>query len=198
MDHDREALRPCITDMIAFEKHILKVLDWQLESDDIRQFPNAHQLLDRLAGVLRQHLDTLEDHLTGFPTPSGSTHTLKEALISAIGSVSGMYDKAFRHWVSRVLRDDLTALSFATISYTIFHATAVGLRQGATAELALRHLKDLTPIVIELNEVLPHIVLRELALEEHTVEMGLAEQAVRNIQEAWSSEHTRVGGSELQ
>ncbi|HKH48156.1 MAG TPA: hypothetical protein VKM72_26150 [Thermoanaerobaculia bacterium] len=193
-EKNREALRPYIADMAAVEKHILEALERQHKDDNIRQFPTAHQLIDRLQGVLRQHISTLEGHLEAFP--GGTTaHTVKEAVTGVLGAIAGVYDKVRKDTASRALRDDYTALSLATISYTMLHTTALGLRQGATAELAVRHLKDLTPVLVELSQIVPQIVLRELSFEGYDIEMGLAENAVRNTQEAWSSENTQGGSS---
>jgi len=193
-DKNREALRPYIADMAAVEKHILEALERQHNDDNIRQFPTAHQLLDRLLGTLRQHISTLEGHLEAFP--GGTTaHTVKEAVTGFLGAIAGIYDKVRKDTASRALRDDYTALSLATISYTMLHTTALGLRQGATAELAVRHLKNLTPLLIELSQILPQIVLRELSFEGYDIEMDLAQNAVRNTQEAWMSENTQSAGT---
>jgi hypothetical protein len=41
-----------------------------------------------------------------------------------------------------MLRDDYTALNLAAIGYHMLHTTGMGLQNQATADLALRHLKD--------------------------------------------------------
>jgi ferritin-like metal-binding protein YciE len=191
-DNNRDALRPYLADMAAVEKHILEALERQHKDDDIRQFPNAHQWLDRTMGILKQHVNGLEDHLKGFPG-GGAASTVKEAVTGVLGTIAGLYDKVRKDTASRALRDDYTALSLAVISYTMLHTTALGLRQGASAELALRNLKDLTPLLVELSQIVPHVVLRELSFEGYEVETSLAQNAVRNTQEAWSSEHTSGG-----
>lgn len=191
-DKNRDALRPYLADMAAVEKHILEALERQHKDDDIRQFPTAHQWLDRTMGLLRQHVNAIEDHLKGFPG-GGAASTVKEAVTGVLGTIAGLYDKVRKDTASRALRDDYTALSLATISYTMLHTTALGLRQGATAELALRQLKDLTPLLVELSQLLPPVVLKELSFEGYDIDLGLGQNAVRNTQEAWSSEHTSGG-----
>jgi hypothetical protein len=193
-DKNRDALRSYLADMAAVEKHIMEAVERQYKDDDIRQFPNAHQFLHRLMGVLQQHVNALEGHLESFPG-GGAAHTVKEAVTGVLGAIAGVYDKVRKDTASRALRDDYTALSLAVISYTMLHTTALGLRQGATAELALRQLKDLTPLLVELSQVIPPIVLRELSFEGYDVETGLDQQAVRSTQEAWSSEHTTAGAA---
>ena len=44
---------------------------------------------------------------------------------------------------------------------------------------------ELTPLVMELAEVIPHVVLRELAEDGRVFDAAVAQQAVRNTQEAW-------------
>lgn len=195
-DNNRDSLRPYLADMAAVEKHILEALEKQHQSEDIKQFVNAHQVIHRLMDVLRQHVQTLETHLEGFQG-GGTAATVKEAVGGVLGAIAGLYDKVRKDKASRALRDDYTALGLAVISYTMLHTTALGLRQGATAEIALRHLKDLTPIQVELSKIIPQVVLRELSLEGYDVEPALAQNAVRNTQEAWSSEHVqgKEGGS---
>jgi len=185
MPDNRETLRPYIADMLAVEKHIVEALERQQKDDDIKQFPNAAQLIERTLGILRTHARTLDTHLESFPGGSAAG-AVKEAVTGVLGAIAGMYDKIRKDTASRALRDDYTAISLAAISYTMLHTTALGLRQGATADVALRHLQDLTPLIMELSEVIPTIVLKELSFEGYEIETGLAQQAVRNTQQTWS------------
>jgi ferritin-like metal-binding protein YciE len=188
MKDNREALRPYIADMAAVEQHILEALERQRNDDDVKQFPEAFQLIGRLEGVLRRHVQELEQHLEGFPG-GGVATSLKEAVTGILGAVAGVYDKVRKDTASRALRDDYTALSLAAISYTMLHATALGLNQGMTAQIALSNLKDLTPFIVELSQVIPPVVLRELSFEGYPIEPGVGQQAARNTHEAWSREH---------
>jgi hypothetical protein len=176
--------------MLAVEKHIVEALERQQKDDDIKQFPNAAQLVNRSLETLRGHVQTLESHLQGFDG-GGTAGAVKGAVTGVLGAIAGVYDKIRKDTASRALRDDYTALSLATISYTMLHATALGLRQGATADLALRHLQDLTPLIMELSEIIPTIVLKELSFEGYEIETGLAQQAVRNTQQTWAREAQR-------
>jgi ferritin-like metal-binding protein YciE len=187
MPDNRETLRPYIADMLAVEKHIVEALERQQKDDDIKQFPNAAQLIERTLGLLRGHVRTLDAHLESYQGGSAAG-AVKEAVTGVLGAIAGMYDKIRKDTASRALRDDYTALSLATVSYTMLHTTALGLRQGATADIALRHLQDLTPLIMELSEVVPTIVLKELSFEGYEIETGLAQQAVRNTQQTWSQQ----------
>jgi hypothetical protein len=189
---NREALRPYVADMAAVEKHILEAIERQRKDDDIQQFPDAAQWVGRVEGVLRRHVDSLESHLKNFDG-GGVAGTVKEALTGVLGTVAGLYDKVRKDTASRALRDDYTALSLAAISYTMLHTTALGLSQGTTAEIALSGLKDLAPLVMEGAELIPKVVLKELAFEGYDISTQVGEQAARNTQEAWQPEKARSG-----
>lgn len=191
MKDNREYLRPYVADMAAVEKHILEALERQHKDDDLRKLPEAFQLVDRLAATLRRHVSTLETHIEGFPGGSVAA-SVKESVTGALGALAGLYDKIRKDTVSRMLRDDYTALSLATISYTMLHTTALGLRQHTTAELALRNLKELTPFLIEISDAIPTVVAQELAAEGYPIEPNLAQQAVQGTREAWSRSNTKA------
>lgn len=117
-----------------------------------------------------------------------------------LGAIAGVYDKVRKDTASRALRDDYTALSLASISYGMLHATALGLTQGTVAELARHHLEEINSLIMELGLTLPRIVLKELALEGYPVETGAADRAVKNLEESWRNSAQRekaglAGGS---
>jgi hypothetical protein len=189
MKDNREEIRPYVADMAAVERHILEALERQRKDDTFKDYPNALGYIDRLAGLLKTHVENLEIHLDSLPG-GGVAAAVKETVTGVLGGLAGVYDKVRKDKVSRALRDDYTALSLAAISYTMLHATALGLHQGTTAEIALRNLKELTPYVVELSQLVPQVVLKELSFEGYDIDFSLSPQAVRDTQEAWSREST--------
>ena len=187
MKDNREAIRPYIADMVAVEKHILEAVERQRTDDDVKQFPEALQIVGRIEGVLHSHIEGLESHIQGYEG-SGAAAAVKGAVTGVLGAIAGLYDKVRKDPVSRALRDDYTALSLAAVSYSMLHATALGLSQGTVAELSLRNLKDLTPLLIELAQVIPPVVVKELSFEGYPIETGVGQLAARNTREAWSTE----------
>lgn len=192
MKDNRDEIRPYVADMAAVERHILEALERQHKDDTFKDFPNALGLIDRLAGVLKTHVEGLEAHLGTLPG-GGVAAAVKETVTGVLGGLAGVYDKVRKDKVSRALRDDYTALSLAAVSYTMLHSTALGLHQGTTADLALRNLKEVTPFLVELSQIIPQVVLKELSFEGYDIDFSLSPQAVRATQEAWSSENTREG-----
>jgi hypothetical protein len=85
-----------------------------------------------------------------------------------------------------MLRDDYTALCFATVCYEMLHTTALSLGHGEVANLALSHLRDYTPAVMALTELLPEVMTDELRREGKMQGNGsIARLAAQNVLEAW-------------
>jgi hypothetical protein len=194
MKDNREALRPYLADMVAVEKHILEAVERQRDDDDIKQFPDALQIIGRIESVLQSHVQSLESHLQGY-SGGGAAGAVKEAVTGVLGAIAGVYDKIRKDPASRALRDDYTALSLASISNGMLHTTALGLSQGTVAEIAKRHLEEINSLIMELGLIVPRIVLKELSFEGYPIETGISERAVQAIRESWSrsSVHETVG-----
>jgi len=182
----REYLRPYLADMAAVEKHILEAVERQSNDDGFKKLPQALQLVNRIESTLRGHVQTLESQLERFPG-GGVAGAVKGTVTGVLGVFAGLYDKVRTETASRGLRDDYTALNLATVSYVMLHTSALALGEAATAELALKNLKDLTPLVMQLNEIIPEAVVRELAEQGKAFDASIVQRAVHSTQEAWSA-----------
>jgi hypothetical protein len=115
--------------------------------------------------------------------------TLKKTASAVIGTLAGVYGTWLREDpVSRSLRDDYTALSLAAISYTMLHTTARGLGDTRVAEMALRHLCDLTPLIVDLSKSIPVVLTEELTAEGRILYPEEARKALEETHRAWSCE----------
>ncbi|HEX2253712.1 MAG TPA: hypothetical protein VHQ65_10640 [Thermoanaerobaculia bacterium] len=191
MSDNRDRIRVHVGEMLAVSKHVHEALERQLGDDDLAAFSDAHQVVSRAESVLRRQHAELETLIAGLD--ERLLDKVKQGVTSLLGELAGLYDKIRGDQVSRMLRDDYTALSLTSAAYTMLHATGLAYRHGATADVALRHLKDLTPLVVELSEVLPGVVAQELAREHDGVDATAGAVARRNTQEAWKPRHTGQG-----
>lgn len=187
MKEKKEILQDYASDMLGVEKHTLESIERQTRDDKIRTYREAYELLMQIETVLTGHTLALEQYLSTIN--GGSESLLKKAATTAMGAISGIYGK-FRPEdpVSRSLRDDYTALSHAAIGYTMLHTTALSLDDSRLAELSLKHLNELTPFVVQLSRIIPHVVARELAEEGKIPFTSAGEQAESSTQRAWSHE----------
>ena len=183
-----DILNTYVTDMAAVETHIVSAVDRQLENDATKSYPDALSVLTRLKATMEGHVSALES-FNEKTADGGVKEAAKEAVGSALGVVAGLWNKIRdKDEVSRSIRDAYTATSLAIISYHMLYTTALGLKSDDVADLALRHLKDLTPLVSELSEVVCTVVASELANEGKVVDPNVATEAIRATQSAWSME----------
>jgi hypothetical protein len=94
-----------------------------------------------------------------------------------------------------MVRDTYTALGLASISYHMMYTTALGLQEERLAALALDHLKDLAPHVVDLSKTVCLVVAHELSEENKLIDPAVGQEAVRKTHEAWSGMTGGDGGT---
>lgn len=176
-------LRMYVNDTAAMAKHIEGAFDQQRQDNDVQNHTAAHQLITRMHSILAAQRVTMEKYAE--EAGGGVGAALKEAVTTLTGALAGLYGKVRKHPLSRILRDNYTALSLACVAYEMLHATALGLRQKALADTALRHLRELTPLIVAITAIIPDVVLEELARDDASIDLSVAKQARENAIEAW-------------
>jgi ferritin-like metal-binding protein YciE len=184
----QDVLQQYVGDMLALDKHIHEAVRRQRDDEKMQEYGDAHQLVARIEATLDQQISDLEQHLERLGGSASSP--VKEAVTSALGAIAGLYDKVRSNTASKMLRDDYTALNLAAISYTMLHTTGQALHDQTTANLALRHLESLTPLITGINRVMPLVVAYELIDDDVDVDTTVGPEAVRLTQQAWSAETT--------
>ena len=179
---EKAALQMYVNDMHALQKHILEAVERQYEDERIRNDAASYDAIGKIKSTLTHHVSDLQTEISRLG--SGVMATAKAAVAGALGAAAGLYDKVRKDPVSRMLRDNYTALNMASFSYTQLHTTGLAFHDAPVADLALKHLQDLTPLIMRLNEVVPHVVVKELQ-DEGAVDTSVAPTAVNNTQRAW-------------
>lgn len=182
MSSSAETLRTYVNDLLALNKHILEAVERQSEDANVQHDSRTAALIGEIRSTLTTHVQVFTAHVDRLGSQTGAT--AKEVISHVAGVFAGLYDKVRKDPVSRMLRDDYTALNLAAISSTMMHTTALAFNDPAVAASALAELQDLAPIIIHLNQLVPVVVAKELTDDGH-VEAGAAEEAVRNTQAAW-------------
>jgi hypothetical protein len=178
-------LRMYVNDMVALEKHIEDAIDRQRTDERVQALPEVAALVERIHEVTRAHVLTMENHAAAIGGEFGAS--VKEAVSSMAGVVAGLYDKVRKHPVSRLLRDDYTALSLSCTAYSMLYTTALALREAPVANVSLRHLHEITPLVMELSRIIPGVVLTELAQDDPSIDQTVLARAQADTLAAWSS-----------
>lgn len=181
----QENLQAYVNDMYAVEKHTLEAIERQAQNKDVQKKLQAHQLIQRMQSVLQQHVGVWDEHLKHL----GGRSTVKSAVAAVTGVAAGLYGQVRTETVSSMLRDDYVAMSMVAIANTMLHSTALSLSDQRTADIALRHLKDVTPIITEISKVMPILTVQDVREDVETANPAVAQQAVHNTQEAWDAKH---------
>jgi len=184
-----------ISDQLAAETHTLEAVEKQLDDDDVKKYPRVVNVLEASRDVLRDHTEVLKAHLEeDYGVEQGKvTSAVKEALSSVTGNLSALYSMVRSEKVSKMLRDDYAALSLCSLTYTMLHATARTLNEDSTAGISLHHLKDVTPLVVEINEVIPAVVISELAERGLPIDESAKDETLIESHEAWSRSNVQRG-----
>ena len=177
------ALQMYVNDMHALQKHILEAVEHQYTDERVKNDPMTYDLIGKLKSTLTHQVGDLQGEITRLGS-GGVMATAKAAVSTALGAFAGLYDKVRKDPLSRMLRDDYTALNMASFSYVQLHTTALAFHDESDAKLALQHLQDIVPLIILLNEIIPHVVVKELQ-DEGPIDTGVAATAVSNTQHAW-------------
>ena len=191
MSERQDTLQQYVSDMLAVERHILPALENQSKDDRYAKYPEARRLVNKIETTIRSHIDGLEQHLRKLGGDPASP--IKSAVTAALGVAATVIEKVRTDPVSKNLRDDYTVLNLAAVSYTMLHTTGQALQNQATADLALNFLRDYTPLIAEINEVIPEVVVSELRDETELLDPDAATRAVKLTQEAWQGDHVHSG-----
>ncbi len=185
-DNEKHSLQTYVSDLLALEQHIGKPLDTQLASDATKQYAQALTVIQSIKTQNDAHQAALQQCLTSLGGhPAGP---VKSAWSSLLGGAAAAIGASRKTKVTKWLRDDYTALSLATMSYTLLHATAVGLGDAATASVAKQGLTDYARAVMQINQVVPEVVLGELREDGETVQTGAAGTIRQQTNEIWKSQ----------
>jgi ferritin-like metal-binding protein YciE len=193
MAETMDTLRGYVNDMLAVERDIHAAFRRHKEDRGAKTHPEAAAVLQTIEDRIDLHIANLE---RGLERLGEGESTLKAAVGAVLGAVAGVYGKLRDDRVSRMLRDDYTALCFACVCYEMLHTTALALGHREIADLALEHLRDYTPAVMALGELLPEVVTEELR-REGKIAAGepVARVAAENTREAWRSGSAAEAGA---
>jgi ferritin-like metal-binding protein YciE len=191
MTERQDSLQQYVSDMLAVERHLLPAIENQSKDDRYAKYPEARRLVNKIEATINSHINGLKQHLENLGGDAASP--VKSAVTAALGLAATAIENMRTDPVSKNLRDDYTALNLAAVSYTMLHTIGQALMDQQTADLAAAFLSDYTPLITEINEVIPEVVVSELRDETEVLEPDAAQRAVERTQQAWHREHVHNG-----
>ena len=192
MSIDQETLASHAADLLSLEKHVLNAVRQQSGSS-ASDHEAANKLLVRTQTKLSDHVGHLEKHVESIGGDLKAE--IKQNVASFAGVVAGLIDRARQDPLSKILRDNYTALGMLASGYTMLYTTATAAENSELAELANEHLRDITQLVTETSKVLPIAVAHELTDDAEQAE-EIGRKAYEDTQSAWDAEHVH-GGADL-
>lgn len=188
-----EAINSYLTDMLALEEHIGVAIKAQ-----VKDFNDEPQVLvmafDAIDVTVQQHVEALKEIIR--ERDAGLANSVAEAVKRAASVLAGAgaaaVDLVRNEKLPKDLRDDYTAFSLATVSYVMLLTTAMSLNDQQVAELAERHLRQYTKVVMKLNNILPSAVIAELREEGLPAREEQLPAIARILKGVWSDPYNEV------
>ena len=182
-----EAINSYLTDMLALEQHIEVAIDAQVK--DLKDEPQVLVMaLDAIHVTVQHHIESLKEIIG--ERDAGAANSIAEAVKRAASVLAGAgaaaVDLVRNEKLPKDLRDDYTAFSLATVSYVMLLTTAMSLNDQPVAELAERHLRHYTKVVMKLNNILPSAVIAELREEGLPAREEQLPAIARTLKGVWS------------
>jgi ferritin-like metal-binding protein YciE len=178
---DKDSLKTYTSDLLALETHFLNAVKKQKSSESVKD-EIVIDLLHELDKTISKNTSELETYLDSFENKT--LDDIKSKLASFAGSVAGLIDNARSDTVSKIVRDNYTALSMITVGYTMLHTLALANDDNSLAEISEKHLKECTNMVTEISKVVPLAVANEVIDDKDKAE-EIGQKALHNTQQAW-------------
>jgi uncharacterized protein YcbX len=188
-----EAINSYLTDMLALEQHIEVAISAQVK--DLKDEPQVLVMaLEAIHVTVEHHVASLKEMIA--ERNAGAANSLAEAVKRAASVLAGAgaaaVDLVRNEKLPKDLRDDYTAFSLATVSYVMLLSSAMSLNDQPVSELAERHLKQYTKVVMKLNNILPSAVIAELREEGLPAREEQLPAIARTLKGVWSDPYNEV------
>jgi hypothetical protein len=171
-------------DLLTLERHLYNAVKKQRINDKLYD-SDAMELLNSLDQILRNQIDALDAQLELMG--GGRKSDMKELVGVFAGMAAGLIDSVRKDPVSKMLRDDYTALSMLATGYTMLHTHSLALGDDALAQLSVDHLGEITPVITELSRIIPLVVARESTGLDASRAEKVGREAMEQTQKMWKA-----------
>ena len=182
-----------VEDLHALVTHGLRPISRQVDEAHARDHTEAAALIADLQRTLTQHERLLSDHLRSLgSSPSTPTTGVQDAAAAIAGMVAGLYNQMRSEAVSKSVRDDYTFMSHCAVSWLMLMSTARSLGEHETEELAEQGYRDCSRLVMEIDRVMPGLVVQELQQDGFSAQ-PVADWAHHIVSDAWNRQQVNSG-----
>jgi ferritin-like metal-binding protein YciE len=186
----QETITKYLGDMHALVSHGLQPVTRQadlLKNDD---HPEAYQAAMRFKNRLELQLSAIDTRLKALG--HSPTAPMKDAAATVAGVAAGIYNAVRTEEASKSIRDDYVFFSNCNIAYLMLHTTALGLGDHETAMLAERGYHESALSAMEIDKIMPILVVQELQ-QDGLPMRDVSAQCEKLVREAWAREAMASG-----
>lgn len=177
-----EKLTTYTNDLLTFNKHFLSVVRSQKTSDTLKN-SKANDLLHNVDIALTNQIDELENFENLID--KSKLEFLKDKTASFFGSIAGSLENLRKEPISKMLRDDYTALSMLASGYTMLYTAALVNGMKDLADFAKNSLDRVAQLITETSRVIPLMVAIELTGNSENANK-IGEKALEETQKSWN------------
>ncbi len=183
MADTQHSLQTYVSDMLSLEEHVRIPFEAQLSDGDLASYPGAQTLLRRLSDVSNAHIDSLRALLD--EQGGHEAQPVKSGASSVAGFFASAIDKMRKTKIAKALRDDYTALSLCTVSYSMLLTTANAFEEPSVAQVAQQHMRDYAQLIMEIGTAIPDVVVYDLEQTGLAAGPASAGQSRTQIESVW-------------
>ena len=181
-----------LQDMHSLESHGRQAVGRQVEQLQGKGHPESEQAVQGFKATLEGHVQAIEGRLRALD--ASASNPVQDVASAAAGIVAGIYNAVRSEEASKSIRDDYTFFSHSAISYLMLHATCAGLGDGATAELAATGYRDMARLAMQIDRLMPGLVLEELRQDGQGV-ADVGGQCAQLVRDAWTQQAPATTGT---
>ncbi len=169
--------------MLDVEHELSKEFSLQLASDEVKRHDSLDELFTR---ATRESEDRIADLKVLLEQEGGSFGTaVKDGLAAITGTVSGLFGRPHERPLSRLVRDNLMILNFASASYAMMLTLGLAISHHNCTLFASRAIEEMPPLIVSLTDLLPLLVGEELAQSAPLASPAAVQIAGGMIRDAW-------------
>jgi len=180
-----ETLITYVTDMHALISHGLQAIKKQANNLKDNKHQEAFRAVQEFQRTLESEQQLLADRVK-------ATGPLKDAMSALTGVTAGIINALRSEEASKSIRDDYTFLSLVAVSYLMLHTTSKGLGDLETAAIAERGYRHMARLIMNIDRLLPKLVVEELRQDGLTVS-DVSEDCRKLVKQAWEEQASGTG-----
>lgn len=191
-DRSRTVIAKYLHDVHSLVEHGHQAIRRQKEQLKDSGHADALAAVSAFEETMDQHIERVQARLKAMG--ESTTSPVQDAASTVAGVVAGVYNAVRSEEASKSVRDDYTFFSHCAIAYLMLHTTAHALGDHETMLLAERGYRDAARMAMEVDRVMPGLVIAELK-QDGLPARDVAEDCKKMVHEAWTTGSSTTAGA---